>query len=71
MNTKAQMLNTVQEKIAVFESKYKMTFADFEKAWLAGKIAAPISYNIEQDFLEWEAAITDPDALQGITKWQS
>lgn len=52
MNTKAQMLNTVQEKIAVFESKYKMTFADFEKAWLAGKIAAPFSYNIEQDFLE-------------------
>jgi hypothetical protein len=29
-----------------------MTFADFEKAWLAGKIAAPFSYNSEQDFLE-------------------
>ena len=35
MNTKAQMLHAAQEKIAVFESKYKITFADFEKAWLA------------------------------------
>jgi hypothetical protein len=71
MNKKAQMLHAAQKKIAVFESKYRMKFADFEKAWLAGKTAAPYSYNFEQDFLEREAAITDRDALQGITEWQS
>jgi len=30
------MLHAAQEKIAVFENKYIIiTFADFEKAWLA------------------------------------
>jgi hypothetical protein len=38
---------------------------------MASKIATPYSYNVEKDFLEWEAAITDRDALQGITEWQS
>jgi hypothetical protein len=34
-----------------------------------GKIEDAYSYPVEQEYLEWEAAVTDLEALQEIVQW--
>jgi len=58
-----------QEQIAFFENKYKMTFVEFEKACEDGRVKDPYSYEVEQDGFEWEAAITELDALEEVSQW--
>jgi hypothetical protein len=55
--------------IANFEKKYSMNFRDFEEAWKGGKIEDAYSYPVEQEYLEWEATVTDLEALQEIVQW--
>ena len=38
-----------------FETKYGMPFAEFVVAWQAGNIPQRHSYEVERDFMEWEA----------------
>ena len=38
-----------------FETKYGMPFAEFAVAWQAGNIPQRHSYEVERDFMEWEA----------------
>ncbi len=59
--TKAQITN--------FESKYGMTFTEFEKACDDGRIKDPFSYEVEKDDFEWEAAITDLASLEEMSQW--
>jgi hypothetical protein len=54
-----------------FEQKYKMSFADFEKSWQSGRIPAKNSYEVEQDYLDWESAITDERALEELAEWMA
>jgi hypothetical protein len=60
---------STEARIAVYEKKYSMNFRDFEEAWKEGKIEDAYSYPVEQDYLEWEAATTDLEALQDIWQW--
>ena len=62
-------LEAARAKIATFEQKHAMTFAAFEEAWKAGKIAEPYSYSVEKDDREWEAAVTDVAALEELAQW--
>ena len=43
------------ELIANFESKYRMKFEEFRRAWEAGKIKDKYSHEVEADYIEWEA----------------
>ena len=43
------------ELISKFETKYKVEFEEFKKLWEADKIEEKHSYEVETDFLEWEA----------------
>jgi len=62
-------IDLAEGSIAAFEKKYAMKFHEFEKAWKAGKIEDAYSYPVEQDFLEWEAAVTDLTMLQDVVQW--
>jgi hypothetical protein len=42
-----------------FEQRYKMSFSEFKIAWESGKINNKYSYQVEKDYWEWEAAVTD------------
>ena len=41
--------------ISRFETKYKVEFEEFKELWEDGKIDGKHSYEVETDFLEWEA----------------
>jgi hypothetical protein len=57
--------NTIQS----LEQKYGMPFAEFESQWQAEKISGKYSYEVEQDYLTWESAITDVNALNELAEW--
>lgn len=59
-------LEAAEARIATFEEKYGMGFAQFQEAWERGEIEAPYSYAVEKDYWEWEAAITDKARLEAL-----
>ena len=64
-------LESIQNQIKVFEQKYGMNFALFDKKMKAEEIPDSYSYEVEWDYLHWEAAICDLKALRKIAKWQA
>lgn len=47
------------ERIAAFEDKWQMSFAEFSQKCAEGTLARdPYSYEVEKDFWEWEQAVT-------------
>jgi hypothetical protein len=48
----------------LFESRYGTDFAAFQKAWEQGQIADQHSYDVEHDYWEWEAVVTDEEQLR-------
>ena len=57
-------LKETSEQRAVFESRYGTDFAVFQQAWQQGRIADKHSYDVEHDYWEWEAVVTDEAQLQ-------
>ena len=64
-------IESAKADLASFEKKYDMTFTEFEGAWIDGRIEDAYSYPVEQDYMEWEATVTDLAALQEILQWQA
>ncbi|MBC8496065.1 MAG: hypothetical protein H8D37_00250 [Chloroflexi bacterium] len=62
-------LEETHAQIADFEQKYGMSFRAFENAWKSGEIPDAHSWTVEQDYLAWEAAITDAAALEEVAAW--
>ena len=56
-------LKEVVAQRALFEQRYAMTFAKFAQEWETGRIPNGHSYTVEQDYWEWEAAVTDETRL--------
>ncbi len=46
-----------------FEIKYGMDFVAFQQAWQEERIADGHSYDVEHDYWEWEAAVSDEERL--------
>ena len=42
-----------------FEKNYNMDFPHLEEGWKENKIPQRYSFEVENDYAEWEAAITD------------
>jgi hypothetical protein len=57
-------LKEVEQQIADFKKRYKMDFEKFKRAWEAGKISKKYSYEVEKDYWEWEAAVSDQNRLR-------
>jgi hypothetical protein len=64
-------LEAVENRIRVYEQKYGMNFAVFDKKMQVEEMPDSYSYEIEQDYLYWEAAIGDRKALRELAKWQA
>jgi len=57
-------LKEAQEQREVFRTRYGMDFQAFQEAWKEGRIPDEHSYEVERDYWEWEAAVTDTQRLQ-------
>jgi hypothetical protein len=53
-----------EEQIKHFEQHYQMDFNLFNRAWDEDKIADKHSYEVQRDYWEWEAAITNRARLE-------
>jgi hypothetical protein len=47
-----------------FEERYRMDFETFKQAWDEGRITDRYAYEVERDFWEWEAAVTNEKRLR-------
>lgn len=57
-------LKEAEQQRKQFEERYQMEFEAFKRAWNEGQIANKHSYEVEQDYWEWEAAVTDERRLR-------
>lgn len=55
--------------VAEFEAKYGMPFERFAQKWQAGEIPGAHTYAVEQDYWNWEAAVSDIQALEELSEW--
>jgi len=57
-------LKEAEEQRKQFEDRYQMDFEAFKQAWSEGRILNKHSYEVERDYWEWEAAVTDERRLR-------
>jgi hypothetical protein len=57
-------LKEVGEQRKRFEERYQMDFEAFKQAWNEDQIPNKHSYEVERDYWEWEAAVTDERRLR-------
>jgi hypothetical protein len=57
-------LKETREQRTAYESRYGMDFAAFREAWDKGQVKDRHSYDVEHDYWEWEALVTDEAQLQ-------
>ena len=56
-------LKETREQQEAFAQRYGMDFPSFKRAWHAGLIEQQHSYEVERDYWEWEATVTDEERL--------
>ena len=57
-------LKEAEQQRKQFEERYQMDFEAFKRAWSKGHIPNKHSYEVERDYREWEAAVTDEKRLR-------
>lgn len=62
-------LDECRTRIARFEEKYRMPFAEFAGKWQQDAIPHAHSFAVEQDYWAWEAAVSDQAALTELVDW--
>ncbi len=60
---KARVLEESRQQQAEFANRYGMDFAAFKRTWEDGRIPNKHAYEVERDYWEWEAAVTDEARL--------
>lgn len=50
-------IEKIEAEIKKYENKYKMTFDVFKEKFEKSEIPEPYSYNVENDYLEWEGLV--------------
>lgn len=56
-------LKETREQRESFEQRYGMDFKAFKQAWDEDRIEDKYSYEVERDYREWEATVTDDKKL--------
>ena len=62
-------MQNMGEKIAAFEKKYGMSYAEFEQACRDGRIEDPYSYEVEKDDWEWGTFLMERKELEMVAQW--
>jgi len=62
-------LESIDEKLRMFEEKYGMTFEEFKERWEREDREEDYSWEAEQDYLEWEALVTRKRRLEETYGW--
>jgi hypothetical protein len=57
-------LNEATRQRLAYERRYGMDFFTFKHDWEQDAIANKHTYEVEQDYWEWEAAVTDEQRLK-------
>ena len=57
-------LGEAERQRRAFEERYQMDFEAFKQAWDEGHVADKHTYEVERDYWEWEAAVTDEKRLR-------
>lgn len=60
-----------EAKIRAYEQKYGMSFETFDRKMQTEDSPDSYSYEVEQDYLFWEAALGDKQTLEEMAKWQA
>ena len=61
-------LKETSEQREAFERRYGMEFHAFKRAWNEGLVENDHSYEVERDYWEWEATITDEERLRQMSE---
>ena len=61
-------LKETREQQEAFQKRYEMDFATFKQAWEQCQIADRHSYEVESDYWEWEAAISDENGCRRCSR---
>jgi len=61
-------LKEASERRETFERRYGMEFQAFKHAWEEGHIENRHSYEVERDYWEWEATVTDEERLHHMVE---
>lgn len=56
-------LQETRQQRTAYEQQYGMDFVAFKQAWERDAILSQHSFEVEQDYWEWETAITDEQRL--------
>jgi hypothetical protein len=64
-------IESARTTVQNLEQKYGMSFEDFNIQWQAEKISGKYTYEVEQDYLTWESALTDLNALDELSMWMT
>ena len=58
-----ERLRNVSERISELEAKYAMTFEEFAQAWEEGRVPEKWSFDVERDYFDWEALLSEKKRL--------
>jgi hypothetical protein len=62
-------LERLIQQIRTLEQKYEVPFEEFNTRFQAGVIPQQHSYEVEQDYLEWEGLICRQRKLKELQQW--
>jgi hypothetical protein len=57
-------LQEARQESLRFAQRYGMDFGSFQQAWQEGRIPDAHSHQVERDYWEWEATVTDEQQLE-------
>ena len=65
----AHRLESLAKQLHILEQKYGMSFEQFDVRFQAEEFPNQYSYEVEQDYLEWEGLLCRQRRLQEVGDW--
>ena len=65
----AHRLESIAKQLQTLEQKYGMSFEQFDVRFQAEALPNQYSYEVEQDYLEWEGLLCRQRRLQEVGDW--
>ena len=65
----AHRLTKINAEIQALEEKYGMPFEQFESLGEQGKLPDQFSYDVENDYLEWDGLVSRKKKLENMAQW--
>jgi hypothetical protein len=65
----AHRLESIAKQLQTLEQKYGMSFEQFDVCFQAEEFPHQYSYEVEQDYLEWEGLLCRRRKLQEVGDW--